>query len=134
MTTTTSTTMQQRTIDERVAGAIAVLVAAAAMAPANFATSAGENGGAAEYAAMLGLCVAVAAGVFGFVLPRVERPGRAALWLAGLAVVLLPAFWSGLPIILGAGAVVAGSRAGKVVPVVVGAVAIVLTVVGCLVG
>lgn len=121
-------------IDERLAGALAVLVAAAALAPANFGASPGENGGAAEYAVSVGLCAVLAGILFGIVLPRAERPARAAAWCAGLGVLSLAVFWSGLPFVLGAGAIFAASRAGVRMPALVGALVIAAAVVGCLVG
>ena len=57
--------------------------------------------------------VVVAGLVFGRVLPRAlrkESQGRAALGMAiPGALILLPAFWSGLPLVLGVGAVIAGN-------------------------
>src|SRR5687767_12703946 len=100
-----TTTTLQRTEFDRPAGVVAVLLAAAALAPANFGGD-GENGGTVEYAVSLGVSAVLAALLFGYVLPRSDRPARAALWCAGIAVLLLPAFWSGLPIVLGTAAVV----------------------------
>ena len=44
------------------------------------------------------------------------------------------AFWSGLPFVLGMGAVYSGGRAGRSAPAAIGALAIVLAAVGCVIG
>ena len=82
----------------------------------------------------VGLCAVLAGILFGLVLPRAERPARAAAWCAGLGVLSLVVFWSGLPSVLGAGAMFAASRAGVRLPAVVGALVIVAAVAGCLFG
>lgn len=87
--------------------------------------------------AIVSAVVAVATAlVFGVVVPRglaTEAPGKRALALAIPALVLtLPAFWSGLPLVLGVGGVVLGN-AGRNAPrhggkamaaLVVGAIAV----------
>jgi len=54
-----------------------------------------------------------AALVFGVVVPtaiRKQRPGRTALWLSVPALlILVPAFWSGLPMVLGAAGALLGN-------------------------
>jgi hypothetical protein len=104
-------TTMSRVQDERVAGAVAVLVALAGMAFANFSTDPGENGGAAEFAVTGAIMLLVAALVFGRVLPNTTQPGKLAgvFLLGALATVLV--FWSGLPIVFGVAAMVAGLRA-----------------------
>jgi hypothetical protein len=64
-----------------------------------------------EFIVAAGIIIVTSAFVFGFFLPktlRKEATGKAALTLSVLAaLVLLPAFWSGLPLVLGvAGALV----------------------------
>jgi hypothetical protein len=88
-----------------------------------------------EVAVVLAILVAVMAGVYGYLLPRKlaqESAGGAALTLSIIAaVLLLPAFWSGLPLALGvAGAMLgyAGRNAAKgsgkcVAALVIGALA-----------
>lgn len=120
--------------DERRAGLAAVALAAAALAFANFGGAESENGGAVEYAIGLALCAVVAAILFGRVLPRVERPGRAAWWLAAGAVVTLAVFWSGLPIILGAAAIAVALRAGTIPPAVVAGLAVAAACAACVAG
>ena len=127
------TATMHRIQDERLAGGLALLLVIVATAVANFAGS-GESGGPAEYAVGLGVCAAVAAWLFGRALPSAADPGRAAWILAAVAVLTLAVFWSGLPIVLGMGAVYAGTRAGRAAPAVIGALAIVAGVVGCFIG
>ena len=126
-------TTLHRIQDERLAGALAMLLPLVALLPANFAGD-GANGGPAEYAIAAGACVLLAAVLFWRVLPAVAHPGKAAWVLAGLGVVSLVAFWSGLPLVLGVGAVYAGTRAGRTAPVVVGALTVVLGLVACAIG
>jgi hypothetical protein len=127
-------------INERVAGPIAVAVALGAVAVANFAGS-GDNGGAGPFAICAVISLAVAALVFGRVVPRAKagsRPGRTALVLAILSVVSLAAFWSGLPQILAPAAIVVGlarPRSGEsTAAVVLGSVAYALSLVAVFVG
>ncbi len=65
-----------------------------------------------EIVSMVALCAVVAGGVFGFVLPRAmheeSAPGRA-LTLSVLGLLLIvPAFWSGLPMVIGAAGALLG--------------------------
>lgn len=87
------------------------------------------------------VCVAIglvaAVGLYGFVLPRTlhsESPGGLALGLSLTAALLtLPAFWTGLPLVLGAAGVVLGhvgrhrsSGSGKsIAAVVIGALVVI---------
>lgn len=65
-----------------------------------------------EIIVVITVIVAVTAAVYGFLLPRKltqESAGGTALTLAVLAaLLLLPAFWSGLPLVLGAAGAVLG--------------------------
>lgn len=110
-------------------------VAVASFAIATFWTVMGAHD-TGEIVIVLGTCAVVAATVFGFVLPRAleqdSAPGRA-LTLSIVALLLIvPAFWSGLPIILGsAGALLgyAGRNAavgakGCIAAAVIGALAV----------
>ena len=127
-----STTLT-RIDDARLAGTLAVLLAAAGLAFANFGGN-GDNGGGVEYAVSLGVCAVLAAVLFGRVLPRAADPVRTAWILAALALVTCLAFWSGLPFVLGLGAIYSASRAGATAPAAVGALAVVLAFAGCVVG
>jgi len=127
------TTTLHRIHDERLAGGLAMVLVALATAFANFAGN-GENGGPGEYAVGLVVCGLVAALLFGNVLPSAAAPARAAWILAALALVTCLVFWSGLPIVFGIGAAYAAARAGRTAPAVVGLLAVVLAVVGCLIG
>lgn len=127
------TTTLHRIDDARLAGTLAVILVLVGLAFANFAGS-GDNGGGAEYAVGVGVCAVLAAVLFGRVLPHAADPARTAWILAILAVVTCLAFWSGLPFVLGIGAMYSGWRAGRGAPAVVGALAIVAAFVGCVVG
>jgi hypothetical protein len=125
-----TTTLTHRMQDERLAAGLTLIITAVGLAFANFAGN-GENGGALEYAAGLGVIAIIAAVLFGRAVPSTPR---AAWILAGLAVVTCLAFWSGLPFVFGIGAVYAGSRAERTGPVVLGTLATAVAFTGCLVG
>lgn len=127
------TTTLHRIQDERLAGGLAMLLAIGALAFANF-TGTGDDGGAGPYAITLAACAIVTAVLFARVLPAAAHPARASWILAALALVTCVVFWSGLPIVLGMAAVYSGLRADHRVPAALGALAVVLGVVGCIVG
>jgi len=129
MTTTTLHPIQ----DERLAGGLAVLITIGALALANF-TGDGENGGAGPYAVCVVVSAILAGVLFGRTLPNAADPARAGWILAALALVTCLFPWSGLPFVLGMGAVYSGGRAGRTAPVALGALAIVLAFVGCVIG
>jgi hypothetical protein len=90
-------------------GIAAAALTAAVLAVANFVgTEPGEQGGAAEYALTLGFSLVIAIALFGWVIPRSERPGRAGLVVGLLAALSIAAYWSGLPYVLGPAAVALG--------------------------
>ena len=122
--------------NERVVGPIVGLIMLGAIAVANFVGE-GENGGPAEFAVSAVVALAVAALLFGRVVPNAResaRPGRTALVLAILAVVTLVVFWSGLPQVLAPAAIVLGMAAPRsretVAATVLGSVAYALSLVG----
>ena len=127
------TTTLHRIQDERAAGALTLLITAVALAFANFAGN-GDNGGVGPYVVCVGVVAILAAVLFGRVLPQAQDPARAAWILAGFALVTGVVFWSGLPFVLGMGAVYSGGRADRTGPVALGALAIVLAFVACVVG
>jgi hypothetical protein len=127
------TTTLHRIEDERLAGALALLLVLAGLAFANFGGD-GENGGAGPYAVTAGVCAVLTAVLFGRVLPGTPAPARAAWILAGLALAACLVFWSGLPFVLGMGAVYCGRRAGRAAPAALGALAVLLAFAGCVVG
>lgn len=90
-----------------VAGLFSAVLTAAALAAANFVNE-GENGGVGPYAVTLAISLAVAAAIFGWAIPRTERPARAGLIAGTFALLALPVFWSGLPYVLGPAAIVYG--------------------------
>ena len=78
---------------------------------------------------------AILAGVlFSRTLPNAADPARAGWILAALALVTCLVFWSGLPFVLGMGAVYSGGRAGRKAPVALGALGVVAAAVGCVIG
>jgi hypothetical protein len=92
-----------------VSGFVAAALTAVALAVANFlSTETSENGGGIEYAVTLAGSIAVALVLFGWLIPRTARPGRAGLVTGLIGVLSLAAFWSGLPYVLGPAAVVFG--------------------------
>ena len=127
------TTSLHRIQDERLAAALSLLIAAAGLAFANFAGN-GENGGTVTYAVSLGVVAILAALLFTRVLPAAADQARAAWILAGLALVTCAAFWSGLPFVLGMGALYSAGRAGRTAPGALGALAIVAAFAACVVG
>jgi cation transport ATPase len=127
------TTTLHRMQDERLAGGLAVLIAIGALAFANFGDN-GDNGGAGAYAVAVGLSAIVAAALFARVLPAAANPARAGWILAALALATCVVFWTGLPFVLGMAAVYSGVRAGRNAPAALGALAVVLGFVGCVIG
>lgn len=118
--------------DEWLAAGLALLITTGALAFANF--SGGENGGVGPYAVCVVVCAILAAVLFGRVLPNVADPVKVGWILAALALVTGVVFWTGLPFVLGMGAVYSGARAGRNAVAAVGALAIVLAFVGCVIG
>ena len=129
-------TTMSRTMDERLTGAAALVLALAGVAYANFAAG-GENGGAGPFAVTAVVLVLAAALVYGRVLPDAANRAKVAIWCAALAAVTLVAFWTGLPMLLGIAAIAAGTRsgaAGGTVAAVVGGLATVAGLVACVIG
>lgn len=106
------TTTTHTRIAVRPAGAIAVLLASAGLVAANTGLSDGESGGAGPLIVGIAASVVLAALVFGRVVPGATDQRRAAIWLAALSAPALAVFWIGFPVVLGIGALVAGTRAG----------------------
>jgi cation transport ATPase len=127
------TTTLHRIQDERLAAVLALLITIGALAFANFGGS-GDNGGLVPFAVCAGVCAILAAVLFGRVLPGAADPARAAWILAALALATCVVFWSGLPFVLGMGAVYSGGRAGGSAPVALGALAMVLAFAACVIG
>ena len=127
------TTTIHRIQDERLAAVLSLVIAAIALAFANFAGN-GDNGGAGPYVVSLGVSAILAAVLFGRVLPGVENPGRAAWVLAGIGLATCVAFWSGVPFVLGMGAAYSGARAGSKTAIAAGGLVIVLAAVACVIG
>ncbi len=115
-------------------GVAAAALSAIALAAANFVGT-GDNGGGVEYAVTLGGSLLLALALFGWVIPRTDRPARTGLIVGLLAMLSLAAFWSGLPYVLGPAAIVLGllgrttSKSGAQ-----GTIAVVLGVVATIAG
>ena len=104
------------------------------LAVANF-VSEGENGGTGPFIVTSIVAVAAAALLFGWYAPRADRPARAGIVAAILGLLTLPAFWSGLPIVLGGAATALGAGAAQrtrtaTVAVVLGMAAVALCIAG----
>ena len=126
--------------NERLVGALSVLVAIGSLAVANFVTE-GENGGAGPFIVTSVIAIVAAAVLFGRVVPSAiegPRPARTALVLAALTILTGVVFWTGLPQVLGPAAIVLGlaaPRSGEsVAAVAIGSLAYVASLVGCVVG
>jgi predicted membrane channel-forming protein YqfA (hemolysin III family) len=91
------------------AGCAAAVLAAVALAAANF-TGDDSNGGTGPYAVTLVASVALVGVLFGWAIPRVERPSRTGVVVGVLGVLSIAAFWTGLPYVLGPAAIVFGLR------------------------
>jgi cation transport ATPase len=127
------TTTIHRLQDEWLAAGLALLITTVALGFANFGGG-GDNGGVGPYAVCLGASAILAAVLFGRVLPNIADPARAGWIMAALALVTCVVFWTGLPFVLGMGAVYSGARAGRNTLVAVGALAIMLAFAGCVIG
>jgi hypothetical protein len=125
--------------NERLTGPVVAALAIGAIAVANFVAE-GENGGAGPFAVSAIVALIVAALVFGRVIPRAKdgATARTALVLAALSVLLLVAFWSGLPQILAPAAIVLGlaaPRSGEsIAAVAIGSLAYAVSLVSVFVG
>jgi hypothetical protein len=112
-------------------GIAASVLTALGLAAANFLGADGENGGVGPYLGTLAVSIVIAAVVFGWAIPRSERPARAGIIAAALALLALPVYWTGIPYVLGPAAVAlgllgrarAGSRTSGTVAAVLGALA-----------
>lgn len=89
-------------------GAATAVLVTLALAGANFIGGEDENGGVGPYVVTLVVSVAIASALFGWAIPRAERPGRAGLIVGALALLSLPVYWTGLPYVLGPAAAVLG--------------------------
>ena len=129
-------TTMSRSLDERLVGAAALALALAGVAYANFGGN-GDNGGAGPFAFTAVVLVLIAALVFGRTLAATEAPAKVAVWCAAIALVSCVVFWTGLPMLLGVDAVVAGTRSATTagtVAAVAGGLAAVDGLVACIIG
>jgi len=125
---------------ERLIGPIAAAIAVGATAVANLFVSGDESGSATIFAGCAVVTLAVAALLFGRVVPRAKEgnPARVGLVLAALSVLTLLVFWSGLPQILAPAAIVLGlaaPRSGEsIAAVAIGSLAYAASLVGAVIG
>lgn len=136
MTATTASTAPATTTAQPLLleGAVAAAAALVGLGFANFSTTEGENGSASDFLVLAPIAVALAAALFLWVLPRTKPDGPARIWFGVLSLLAFPAFWSGLPIVLGVAAVAAARRARSVAWTVVGALAAGASLVVCVIG
>ena len=136
MTTTTNATTTHAAQTRPMLPEFAAATAAAAVGLgfANLYTTEGENGSVSDLLMMLPLAVVVAAVIFLFALPRMRADGPARIWFGVLSILAFPAFWSGLPMVLGVAAIAAARRAGSVAWAVVGGLAVAASLVVCVIG
>ena len=128
------TTTINRIQNEWLAAGLALAITAVALAFANFGGGDSDNGGVGPYVVCVGVCAILAAVLFGRVLPTADDPVRAGWILAAFALVTCVVFWTGLPFVLGMGAVYCGARSGRSALIALGGLAIALALVGSLIG
>ena len=126
------TTTIHRIQNEWLAAGLALAITVVALAFANF--GGGDNGGVGPYVVCVGVSAILAAVLFGRVLPNADDPARAGWILAAFALLTCLVFWTGLPFVLGMGAVYSGARAGRNAPIALGTLAIVLAFAGSVIG
>ena len=126
------TTTIHRIQNEWLAAGLALVITTVALAFANF--GGGDNGGAGPYVVCVGVSAILAAVLFGRVLPNADDPARAGWILAAFALLTCLVFWTGLPFVLGMGAIYSGARAGRNAPIALGTLAIVLAFAGSVIG
>jgi hypothetical protein len=138
---TTSSISTAPAVPTRALGFAAVVSALAGGALANFGnltSQAGEEGGTGPFLLGAAAAVALAALLFGLVVPRAHGAPRTALVLAVLAVVSLVAVWAGLPFVFGFAAIavaLAGERSAPAkIALVLAGLAIAAGIVGVLFG
>lgn len=103
---TTLRTLQPST---QAAGVTGLAIAGIVIFAGNYHLAHGENGGLVPAIITAAGCLLLAALLYGAVLPRTRASNRAAVVLGILAVVSLPAFWSGVTPILASTALAATS-------------------------
>ena len=118
---------------QRLAPAVATaVVAISAMAVFYYPFNQAEDGGPRAILIVTGIVLALTAVVFGPVLNRAGA--RGAYWLAGLSVITFPAFWLGIPLVLGPAAVVLGRETRTTPAIAIGALATLAALAAALVG
>jgi hypothetical protein len=129
---------EQRMVIGRNTGVVALgaaLATLALLAIVNFVgAEPGESGGTIEFVVTGAVALGALFLVFGWYVPRAERPAVGGLTASLFGLVSVFAFWSGLPFVLGAAGVYLGARGRETDPragiaaIALGVVAIALTV------
>jgi hypothetical protein len=91
-------------------GLIALAVALVIVFVGNYHVADGESGGTGPGIVTGIICLALAAGLFGYVVPRSENADRTAFVLAIIAVVSIVVFWSGVTPLFAAAALAVTDR------------------------
>jgi hypothetical protein len=113
------------------AGLLALVVSLVIVFAGNYHVQSGENGGTGPGIVTGIICVALAAGLFGYVVPRATNIDRTAFVLAVIGIVSIVAFWSGVTPLFAVAALVVAER-GQTAPTRKARVAVALAVVAAL--
>ena len=107
MTAVSESIQRPAVLGRRGLAAVGVVVGGLIILFGNADVKKGENGGLGPAIVTAAIVVVLAAVLWGFVLPRVQNHGRAAIILGIVGVVSIVAFWSGVTPVLAAAAVAA---------------------------
>lgn len=91
-------------------GLVGLIAALVIVFAGNYHVPAGENGGTGPGIVTGVICLALAAGLFGYVVPRAANAERTALILAAIAIVSIVVFWSGVTPVFAAAALAVSER------------------------
>jgi hypothetical protein len=97
-------------------GAVGLVAGLVIVFLGNYHVDKGENGGTGPGIVTAIICVALAAALFGYVVPRASNLNRTTVILAVLGIVSIVVFWAGVTPILAAAALVVMRRATAVSP------------------
>lgn len=89
---------------------IALIAAFVIVFAGNYHVQSGENGGTGPAIITGAICLALAVGLFGFVVPRATNLDRTAFILAVIGVISVVVFWSGVTPVLAAASLAVTSR------------------------
>lgn len=134
MTTTTTAPAPTTASPLLVEGGVAAAAALIGLGFANFFSTEGQNGSASDFLMMAPFALVLVAVLFLYALPRTRPDGPARVWFGVLSLLAFPAFWSGLPIVLGVAAITAARRAASVAWAVLGGLAVAASLTVCVIG